>query len=89
MTSFLPKITKADVQREAARLPKGDISTALADGYEPSLDELRNELHQLELGYGWNTINTPSRVRHVESLRRSVAELEAKERAQKKKGLSE
>lgn len=54
------------------------MANVLADDDEQSLNDLRVRIRRLEYGFDWNTINTPSRSRHVQCLRESAEKLESK-----------
>lgn len=80
---FRPTFTKEEFEKVKAELAAGDATKILTEGHRESLDELKQRLHRLEAGYDWNTVDTPSRARHLEGLRHAIAEREAEERLRK------
>lgn len=75
---FVPAFTKENFDFVTAALPDDDMANVLADDDEQSLNDLRVRIRRLEYGFDWNTINTPSRSRHVQCLRESAEKLESK-----------
>lgn len=58
--------------------PSKDVGEIVSCNDEVAIADIKKQLEQLELGHGWQNINTTSRQKYLQYLRKQVAKSESR-----------